>query len=319
MSALLSGQLINWKACHGLRKVHQDSGGTSFLSSTGITTRRGRFRSSQTPGDIYLVAVCASQINQTWKLRIDDGVTPVESTAMSHISSDTSATSSAFNDLAHFTTSVVLTADTDYEWSITQSFPGGAGNIRPVSSCLIYEWSPASVDTAETYVVNTQKFFSKGPIYDADLQKAIQAAHEQWKIGPQLISICSHGIQNYWATNSASYVNMLVSSASTTVSSSTPGFNLPLTYHAPYHTADIRAELWVYARQDAGTAANDVKLEDASGTLGTLSNFSNSAFEWKNTAVTLTGGASHKVDLQFRCDGTNELRVGAVSLYVRET
>lgn len=288
-------------------------------TATNDVTWRFCFRTgeaSTTAGSLKLRAVALAAPPCAWELEVTDGSTTTTSDTKQHIADITPTT---WDDCAHqMVAEIDVDPDTVYYGTINRVL-SGAFTSRPPISVVVYEVHPPFVDTTDAIAVDSRSFFTKGPIYDAHHQTLANAVHDLWKHnGAQLLAV-SRGLDDGsgdWRRTTASYANLLDQTASTTVSASTPGFNLNTTYLNPYHTTDISAVLAVWARNPTAPGG-DVKLVDASGTLGTLSGFS-TAGEWKTANITLTGGARHKVDIQLQGDGSNSFFVGAVSIFAYE-
>lgn len=184
-------------------------------------------------------------------------------------------------------------------------------------------WEEVSLDanTNADYVTGSYRTIGNGlEITDAQHAEFAADPHQIWKhnashyfnLVPDLYSSPS------WTTTSATYVNLLDASASTTVDGTTPGITVGSDYHAPVHVDTCSAVFAVYAKSATGSGNDSVILADSTGTLGTVSGFNNSG-EWKQVAVNLNGASStHKVDVQFRDTGGETLTVYAVSCYAYE-
>lgn len=306
----------NFVTAHCRKAVFQKQLALASVAGVGNFTRQWRWlcrtgEASTGPGALKLVVVATGFPLSKWYMEVDDGATQTQSDTVLY----TPGAIDTLDDLGTMIAEVNVDPDTEYECFIRTE-----AQSRPLWSAAVFEVHAGAVDTADAIAVDQRKFFNKAPIYDADMQDLVQAPHDLWKHNrSQLLSLArdhGHVGGGAWTRTANSYVNML-DDGSTTVDASSFGFNLPMEFANPYHTTDVTAVFGVFAT-NANSAGGDVRLEDASGTLGTLSSFS-TAGEWKTTTVTLTGGSDQKVDIQFRGDGTNELSVEAVSLYLYET
>jgi hypothetical protein len=209
-----------------------------------------------------------------------------------------------------------LTPNTEYQCGLEVEDYGR------VLSLAVWEVVPIAANTAATYISGT--FQTLGAEYDiTDAQHSEMVVTDPftlWKHnGSQLLSLVPDDESNPWATTNASYENMLQAAHSTTPGANTAGFNLQTQYHNPAHTDNVNATVAVYAKATTGTGG-DVKLEDSTGALATLSNF-NTTGEWKSTTFNLDGSQDgQKVDVQFRISGSaTALDVHAVSIYEYES
>ena len=188
-----------------------------------------------------------------------------------------------------------------------------------VIALTVWEEVPMDADSAATYVSGQYQTIGNGlDVTDAQHTEFALDPFTVWKHnGAHYFSIVPDTHETPWTTSSTSYVNMLDATASTTVSSSTPGVNVAAQYHNPVHTDNVAAVFAVYGASSANTG--DVILKNSGGTLGTLSNFS-SAGEWKSVAVNLDGSAAQdKVDIQIKDTGGATLTVYSACLYAYES
>lgn len=313
-SALYVAQYSNFVTQYCRKLVFQKVVAMTSPSAISVATTPWRWlcrtgEASTTPGSLKMRAVATAVAPCSWSFTADDGVSPVTSSTVTYVGDyDDTA-----DDVRSMGVDIDVDPDTEYECYITVT-----GLAKPPLSLAVFEVHGPAVDTDDDITVDHRAFHHKSPIYDATMQDLVESPHDLWKHnGAQLLAISRDTGSSGWIRPNASYINMLDPSWGTSVSSSSPGFNLRTTYLHPYHTTDIAAVLGVYANND-NSAGGDVALVDSAGTLGTLSSFS-TAGEWKTTAVTLTGGSDQKVDVHFRGDGTNDFTVHAVSIYVYET
>lgn len=188
-----------------------------------------------------------------------------------------------------------------------------------VVSMTVHEEVLAQVNTTGTYVSDPRVYAVDNPVTDASHQEYLQDLHTLWKHnGTHLLSLVPNDSNSFWTRTTNSYANLLDTSASTTVSSSTPGFNLAAQYMDAFHSTSIPCVFAVYASNSV-SAGGDVRLSDSSGALVTLSSFS-TAGEWKTGGFNLTGGGDHKVDVHFQADASSHtLTVHSVCAYVYVT
>lgn len=172
------------------------------------------------------------------------------------------------------------------------------------------------VDTASTAtVVDSRLYAHEAEVTDAQHSQLVtDVGHRLWRMGgSHLFNLVPETETDIWTRTSSTFANVLESGASTTVSSSTPGFNLGVDYHNPMHSNTFRCTFAAYGRNTT-SSGGQVRLADATnGTLATLSSF-NTTGEWKSTAVNIDA-TDPKVDVQFAGDNTNTFNLHAVSVY----
>jgi hypothetical protein len=204
-----------------------------------------------------------------------------------------------------------LTPNTEYQCGLEVEDYGR------VVSLTVWEVVPIEANSAATYVSGSyQTIGNTLEITDAQHTEFATDPLQIWKHnGAQYFNIVPDDEDNPWTTASASYVNMLDATHSTTVSANTAGVNVGAQYHNPTHSDTFNAIWAVYAKSATGGLTDDIILKDSSGVLGTLSDFNNTG-EWKSVAVSIDGSiARHKMDIQFRDTDTDTFTVYASSLY----
>lgn len=262
---------------------------------------------STTAGSLKLRCVAAGMPDTEFYFVLSDGVN-ADITASRRRIADTGASTFTADDIGFLEMEVDILPDTEYEGTLWVVF------ARQPLSIEMSEVHVSAVDPADDIAIDHGKFVAKGPIHDVDMQKLVQVSHDLWKHNGA--PFAGHAFNDdVPRITDATWTNILDSSASTTVDADTPGWNPRTTYHAPSHTDDVEAVVAVCASNDA-VAGGDVRIQDANGTLATLSGFG-TGIEWKTTSITLKGGSSgdHKIDPQFRGDGSNEFTVFSVFIY----
>ncbi len=155
-------------------------------------------------------------------------------------------------------TPVTMTASTAYYGEVTDN------NDARIISISIWEVSLAA-DTDNGYA--EQGFTSLGPVYDLDRQTPATIARSMWTDGAGHLTNVTADIDSAAIVNSTTTAKNVLDTAITTVSSSTPGFTLDLTYKSTIGRSagvDVPVTLRVYA---ARTVSNGtIKLKDSSGT-----------------------------------------------------
>lgn len=156
-------------------------------------------------------------------------------------------------------------------------------------------------------VVDTGAISAKSPVTAEALFQSLayEAAQALWQYPKVLVH------QSFWygnaspsqSTNSASYLN-IIDKTSTTVTSTTPGWSVDVSYSDRLSSSAVSATFCVRAYVTAGTGTV-ILLDQAGTTLGTISVTATSATD-HTTTVTLTGGTgttTSKVDVHFKCSG----------------
>lgn len=207
-----------------------------------------------------------------------------------------------------------LTVDADPDTTYECAIVVANTTTPPVSICAHEVLSSASVSTADTDSNDTGEYASKAPIYDASIDKLFTSAHDLWLDNGGAVLCFSDNTDTFESRSSATFANVF--DASTSVTSSTKGYNIDVQYCNPRHTDNVRCVFAAYGSNDA-VAGGQVRLADSSGALATLSTFS-TAGEWKTTTVDLDGTLSNqKIDIQFAGNGTNNFNLGAVTVYMK--
>lgn len=286
----------NFALAHARKHVFSASGGTS---STGTYTQWWfAFRSgeaSETSGSLQLVVSVLARPPTTrtagtaWTFYYNDGggETAAPTQYFRSWSGSLNMEEWSLKEIR-----VDIDADTEYECRIRAT-----GNIILVSA-MAYEAHGDTVDTTDSVVCDLEAIADGNPIYDATLATLNTAPHALWRHnGAHLCSLATP-VNQRWSTTSTSYVNVLDTSASTTVTATTPGVNFQVRYHNPYHSANVTTVFKVFAADSANGGA--VLAADSGGGIATLINFASTG-EWKQTTMTLDGTTDgHKVDFHMQ-------------------
>lgn len=154
-------------------------------------------------------------------------------------------------------------------------------------------------------IVDTGIINAKAHITEETQEQIYKSAEALWQYTKVLVH------QSFWygnaspsqSTNSASYLN-IIDKTSTTVTSTTPGWSVDVSYSDRLSSSAVSATFCVRAYVTAGTGTV-ILLDQAGTTLGTISVTATSATD-HTTTVTLTGGTgttTSKVDVHFKCSG----------------
>lgn len=238
-----------------------------------------------------------------WRCNFDDGTTTT-STGWGY--ADGTKSSPVLNDLFVQELRVDIDGDTAFEGQLEVE------DLKVVS-LLVYESHGRTITNSSLPAVNT---YAQNQPIGTNVQGHYRRLHDVWKHnGTQLFSLVPEDYSNYWSTTSTSYVNMIDATASTTPAANTPGMNLSVQYHNPYHTTNVVCELWAYG-SETGNGGDLILIDDNSSTLATLSSFSSSG-AWVNASFNLDGSAAlNKVDIQFKADNSQTLTIESVCAYV---
>ena len=203
--------------------------------------------------------------------------------------------SSRLDDFSFYTTRFAVSEETTY-----------SGVYYPYSQvpvmAAVYEIAPRTYDTEDaTYM--RESFAEGAPIWDTHRQAAYDTAFDLWKHnGAHMIAWCAEN--DGVATAIGGTETNVIDLTSTTVSSSTPGWTIDLTYRNTLNRTTVPCIFAAYVDTVGGGAA--VKLKNSGGTLATLSSLSAG---WNTVAVNLSTSTG-KVDVH-----GNNCEVYAVSLF----
>ena len=185
-------------------------------------------------------------------------------------------------------------------------------------SLMVYEIAARGIDTAHTTaVIDHTPYGFEREITDAQHKQLHEVPYLLYRHNAaHIANIVPETEAGFWTRSLGTYANLLDQSASTTVSTHTPGINPQVRYWNPAHTDDVTCEFAVYG-SNASSAGGFIKLVDANGDVSgsELSSFSTGG-EWQQATIALDGSNSlHKLDVQFRGDGVNVFTPEAVSIY----
>jgi len=203
---------------------------------------------------------------------------------------------------------IAIDGDTLHTGFIT--VPAG---FYPPASMTVYEVHDSTLSAADTGTVDTRVFHNKAAIHDAQHQLLVEQSDALYrKQGRSLVNMVAVS-GSEWTRTSATAVNM-IDNTSTSVTSSTPGFNLATDTLAPLHApTKVKAVLKVYGKRGGGFGSNHVTLRDSSGTVGTVT--LPSTIGWvTDSTVELTPG--EKYDIYIKSDSVVLATVHSVMLYL---
>lgn len=216
---------------------------------------------------------------------------------------------------------IPVSGATSYEVAIKGSDYG-----RPLC-WTAYDFVDPEVDPDLGYYVGLAPTIQQ-PIYDSFREQLLTRASQVWLAnGPQLITWPGRGTGSSTDIRGTTWTNA-VDASSTSVSSSTPGFDigstagtgaLAVSSLAPLlrysHGTSLPVTFAVYASTDTGSTGA-VRLQDSGGTLASITTIGTTA-QWYTTDTTISSSTT-KIDLQLR-NGTagQTTRLHAACLYVR--
>jgi hypothetical protein len=151
------------------------------------------------------------------------------------------------------------------------------------------------------------------PIINQGRASLAEDLSSKWRLGAaQLLNAGFGGLaaQN----DTTTYVNPF--DLSTSVTSTTIGWNIETTRHNTVAQATVPVRLAVYAETVAGSGGK-VRIRHASGNVAEITGI-NTGVEWFTATGSIPAGTT-KVDLQIAGDGTNVCGVYYVSLYELQT
>jgi len=176
-------------------------------------------------------------------------------------------------------------------------------------SVTLYEEHDAGLTPSDASVVDTRAFGNKRPIYDETHSDLVTVSHNLYTTNGRTLFT----IHDEWTRTSSTAVNML-DDTSTTVTSSTPGFNLKTDNLAPLHDpTKVPVVLKVYGQVAAGAGVAAVQLRDSSGTVASVT-MGTSLGWYTDSTVDLTPG--EKYDVYFKGDSVNQATVRSVVCYL---
>jgi len=218
--------------------------------------------------------------------------------------------SSSILDIRTLTAEVDLTEDKQYEGYVEVK-----SGYRAPLSLTCYEVHDAALDPADATTCDVRRFYNRAPIYDDPHEVMVEKGHELYKKnGKAMLFLCPDRPTDFWTRTSSTAVNMLDGS-STTVTSSTPGFNFLTDPGGRLSGIGPSAIVWVYGRRAAGLGANQLQLHDSGGvfvnvTLG-------SSLDWYSTVFEFTPG--EKVDVFYKGDSVNATTIYTVIIHAWDT
>jgi hypothetical protein len=182
----------------------------------------------------------------------------------------------------------------------------------------ITEADTRHADDSVTAVCDPAEFVAEGPIYDAHLADLIEANNELWQHnGAHLINWCADLHEDAApTTNLTTYTNILDAS-STTVTASSPGWNLFTQYHNTANRTTVPVKFAVKTSRTAGAGTLDVRLTDGTNSIA-ITGIGGGEI-WSTTTANIPAQAGTKWDLQCRVSvGTDTHRIMAIALFEYE-
>lgn len=199
---------------------------------------------------------------------------------------------------------VAVTENTVYEGLLSN-----AGGARPLS-IMVYEEGTSTVDESTSYM-NTHSPTAGSPIFDADRERLL--------VGLSNFHSRNGGVCWHWSLydgaartrTSATPVNIIDNTETTTPTAASYGVYLDNTYHNRVSKTTVAYELAAYASISGGVTGT-VRLIDTAGNVYPVS-VTSASLAWVAATVNLPTAETFYA-MQFFSDGVQTLTVTAISL-----
>jgi hypothetical protein len=174
----------------------------------------------------------------------------------------------------------------------------------------VHPISPAN--DATTGVCNPGQFLAEHPIYDSHMSDLIDANYQLWRHNGSHLLQWTHDYSDLGTTPAvtatANYTNV-IDAASTTVTTTTPGFNLYTQYHNTANRTTVPVGFAVKCARTVGVGTLDIKLTDGTNSISiTGISGTPSPFGWTTATGTVPAQAGTKWDIQAKVSaGTYEI------------
>jgi len=224
LTAAIVGSLCNFATVRCRKTYFQRSGG-GYAAGSNIDIWHFSFHSGAAQsGSIAMRVVASGKAGCKFTLSLTpDGGSTATGTYQVLASGVPGA-------IGRMTGEMAITGDTLYTGFI--SVPSG---FEVPSSLTLYGVHNESLSASDAGTVDVRVFHNKAAIHDAQHQRLVEQMHSLYqKQGKSLIHLSADDPADAWTRTTGTAVNM-IDGTTTTVTSSTPGFNLALDNLAPRH------------------------------------------------------------------------------------
>lgn len=187
-----------------------------------------------------------------------------------------------------------LSANTEYQLHnyITEG-------CRPLFLSVV-ELDSRHADDTVSAVCDPGPFTAEAPVYDLHFSDLVTANNSLWRHnGAQLATWCVDGDEDTAAAWSATSYTNLIDGSSTSVSASTPGFNLFTQYHNTLSRTTVPVKACFKVSRSSGTGTCDVRFTDGTNSIE-VTGLTGAGTQWGTVTGTIPTQAGTKWDLQAR-------------------